>query len=109
MHLSIGEKSPMLSSSKILCIKGYFCTNLINRSKSFLFLIFVHFIFSTNNNKFIKLSGFILCMVWTIDHVIFILFLILNIIFGLKSSKGIKNIREYARFGKAFNKEEFSY
>jgi Na+/proline symporter len=42
-------------------------------------------------------------MVWTIDHGIFILFLILNIIFGLKSSKGIKNIREYAIGDGSFN------
>jgi Na+/proline symporter len=42
-------------------------------------------------------------MTWTIDHIIFFGFLILNIIFGLKSSKGIKNIREYAVGDGSFN------
>lgn len=35
-------------------------------------------------------------MLWTVDHIIFFGFLILNIIFGLKSSKGIATISQYA-------------
>jgi len=35
-------------------------------------------------------------MAWTIDHIIFFSFLILNVILGLKSSKGITSITQYA-------------
>lgn len=35
-------------------------------------------------------------MVWNVDHIIFFAFLILNIILGLKSSKGITSITQYA-------------
>ena len=35
-------------------------------------------------------------MVWTVDHIIFFAFLILNIILGLKSSKNITSITQYA-------------
>jgi len=42
-------------------------------------------------------------MTWTIDHIIFFGFLILNIIFGLKSSKGITSITQYAIGDRNFN------
>ena len=35
-------------------------------------------------------------MVWNIDSILFVSFLIINIWFGLRSSSGIKNIKEYA-------------
>lgn len=35
-------------------------------------------------------------MIWNIDSIIFVLFLVVNIVLGLASSRGIKNIKEYA-------------
>ena len=35
-------------------------------------------------------------MVWNIDSILFVSFLVINIWFGLRSSSGIKNIKEYA-------------